>query len=62
MLIELIIEGVLVLLRLAAIIAPIAAVAVVYFWYRGNKIQKESQEKSQSVLQKCGRGDIRIQK
>ena len=58
--IEFLIEGVDCLLRGIAIIGMVALPLVGYFYYLGNKAEKEKKQKSQAVLNKSGRGDIRV--
>ena len=50
--------------KIVAMFAALATIVLVIMAWAGNSMKKsrEAREKSNSVLQKCGRGDIRIQK
>ena len=50
--------------KIVAMVAVLAILVLVIMAWTGPRMKKsrENYEKSQSVLQKCGRSDIRIQK
>ena len=50
--------------KIVAMFAALAVIVLVIMAWAGTEMKKsrETREKSNSVLQKCGRGDIRIQK